>query len=63
MFQDLEEQIAQDDGTAQALRADTLKQENALQQLRRAVKEVAFFKKKNVGSLTIPIIRLSDSSD
>lgn len=38
--QDLEEQIAQDDGTAQALRAEALKQENALQQLRRAVKEV-----------------------
>lgn len=42
VFQDLEEQVAQDDGTAQALRADALKQENASHQLRRAVKEVAF---------------------
>lgn len=41
--QDLEERIAQEEGTGQALRVDAMRQEGALQQLRLAVKEVIPF--------------------
>nr|XP_056702755.1 centrosomal protein of 85 kDa [Euleptes europaea] len=38
---DLEEQIAQEEGTGQALRVEAMRQENALQQLHLAVKELS----------------------
>ncbi|KAL8220688.1 UNVERIFIED_CONTAM: hypothetical protein K2H54_052360 [Gekko kuhli] len=38
---DLEEQIAQEEGTGQALRVEAMRQESALQQLRLAVKELS----------------------
>ncbi|XP_077193848.1 centrosomal protein of 85 kDa isoform X2 [Paroedura picta] len=38
---DLEEQIAQEEGTGQALRVEAMRQESALQQMRLAVKELS----------------------
>lgn len=40
LFQNLEEQVAQEEGTSQALKEEAMRRENALQQLRAAVKEV-----------------------
>ncbi|XP_053124296.1 centrosomal protein of 85 kDa isoform X2 [Hemicordylus capensis] len=40
-IKDLKDQIAQEEGTGQALKAEALRQENALQQLRTAVKELS----------------------
>uniref|UniRef100_A0A8D2JFZ4 Centrosomal protein 85 n=1 Tax=Varanus komodoensis TaxID=61221 RepID=A0A8D2JFZ4_VARKO len=41
VFQDLEEQVSQEEGTGQALKAEALRQESALQQLRVAVRELS----------------------
>lgn len=40
VFQDLENRIAQEEDTGQALKVEALRQENVMQQLRIAVKEV-----------------------
>lgn len=40
LFQNLEEQVAQEEGTSQALKEEAVRRENGLQQLRAAVKEV-----------------------
>uniref|UniRef100_A0A8D0F840 Centrosomal protein 85 n=1 Tax=Strix occidentalis caurina TaxID=311401 RepID=A0A8D0F840_STROC len=41
LFQNLEEQVGQEEGTSQALKEEAMRRENALQQLRRAVKELS----------------------
>uniref|UniRef100_A0A8C3U5E0 Centrosomal protein 85 n=1 Tax=Catharus ustulatus TaxID=91951 RepID=A0A8C3U5E0_CATUS len=41
LLQNLEEQVAQEEGTSQALKEEAVRRENALQQLRAAVKELS----------------------
>uniref|UniRef100_A0A8C5UJ15 Centrosomal protein 85 n=1 Tax=Malurus cyaneus samueli TaxID=2593467 RepID=A0A8C5UJ15_9PASS len=41
LFQNLEEQVAQEEGTSQALKEEAMRRENTLQQLRTAVKELS----------------------